>query len=135
MEKWKIMGRKLEDQMKLSIRGILSKQMTQGEDKNSVIASFVSDDSGFPLTGMKRAEKSIVEMGTEEFEHICANIPQVWEFVSDTTQGSELLTLKNSGLNHITIGFKDKDNNNPNYELLITRLEELYISSLYLSKR
>ena len=50
------MGRNLEDQMRLSMRGILSKQMTGGGAKNQVIASFVSDDEGFPLTGMKRSE-------------------------------------------------------------------------------
>ena len=129
------MGRKLEDQMKLSIRGILSKQMTEGEGKSNVLASFVSDNNGFPLTGMKRSEGSIIEMDTDEFEQICANIPQIWESVSNVTQDTELLTIRNSTVNHLTIGFKDKDDNSPNYELLITRLEELYITSLYLSKR
>ena len=129
------MGRKLEDQMKLSIRGILSKQMTEGEGKSNVLASFVSDDNGFPLTGMKRSEGSIVEMDTDEFEQICANIPQIWESVSNVSQDTELLAIRNNTVNHLTIGFKDKDDNTPNYELLITRLEELYITSLYLSKR
>jgi hypothetical protein len=129
------MGRRLEDQMKLSIRGILSRQMTEGGRQNSVLASFVSDDNGFPLTGMKRSKDSIVEMEIEEFEQVCANIPHIWESISNSTQETALLSLHNSDLNHLTIGFKDKTDNHPNYELLITRLEDLYITSLYLSKK
>ena len=129
------MGRKLEDQMKLSIRGILSRQMTEGGEKNSVLASFVSDDNGFPLTGMKRSDSSIVEMDTEEFEEVCATIPQIWESISDSTKEIELLSFQNSNVNHLTIGFKDITSNNPNYELLVTRLEDLYIASIYLSKK
>jgi hypothetical protein len=129
------MGRKLEDQMKLSIRGILSRQMTEGGGKNSVLASFVSDDCGFLLTGMKRSNDSIVEMDTEEFEEVCANIPQIWESISAATQEIELLSFQNNDVNHLTIGFKDKVDNHPNYELLVTRLEDIYITSLYLSKK
>ena len=129
------MGRRLEDQMKLSIRGILSRQMIEGGEKNNVLASFVSDNNGFPLTGMKRSKDSIVEMETEEFEQVSANIPQIWESISNATQEIDLLSLQKSDVNHLTIGFKDKTNNRPNYELLVTRLEDLYISSLYLSKR
>ena len=49
------MGQNLEEQMRLSLRAILSKQMVEEGDKNQVVASFVSDDSGFPLTGLKRS--------------------------------------------------------------------------------
>ena len=129
------MGRRLEDQMKLSIRGILTRQMTEGGRKNSVLASFVSDDNGFPLTGMKRSKDSIVEMDIQEFEQVSANIPHIWKTVSNATQDVDLLSLQNSNINHLTIGFKDKKDNHPNYELLVTRLEDLYITSLYLSKK
>ncbi|MCK4848108.1 MAG: hypothetical protein KAT16_03710 [Candidatus Heimdallarchaeota archaeon] len=129
------MGRNLEDQMRLSMRGILSKQMTGGGDKNQVIASFVSDDNGFPLTGMKRSEKSIVEMSNREFEQICAIIPQIWESVVNSTDDMEILSLKAGSVNHITIGFMGKKEEEKNIEMLITRLEELYITSLYLSKK
>ncbi len=129
------MGRNLEDQMRLSMRGILSKQMTGGGDKNQVIASFVSDDNGFPLTGMKRSEKSIVEMSNREFEQICAIIPQIWESVVNSTEDMEILSLKAGSVNHITIGFMGKKEEEKNIEMLITRLEELYITSLYLSKK
>lgn len=129
------MGRNLEDQMRLSMRGILSKQMTGGGDKNRVIASFVSDDNGFPLTGMKRSEKSIIEMSNTEFEQICAIIPQIWESVVNSTDDIEMLSFNVDRINHITVGFTGKKEDEKDLELLITRLEELYISSLYLSKK
>jgi hypothetical protein len=129
------MSRNLEDQMRLSMRGILSKQMTGGGDKNQVIASFVSDDNGFPLTGMKRSEKTIVEMSNNEFEQVCAIIPHIWETVLNSTDDVELLSFKAGNINHLTIGFKGKEKDAKNLELLITRLDELYITSLYLSKK
>ena len=128
------MGRNLEDQMRLSMRGILSKQMTIGGDKNQVIASFVSDNNGFPLTGMKRLEKSIVEMDNKEYEEVSAFIPQIWEAVENSTDDMEMLSLKAKNVSHVTIGFTEKDESKKNFELLITRLDELYISSVYLSK-
>ena len=129
------MGRNLEDQMRLSMRGILSKQMTGGGNKNQVMASFVSDDNGFPLTGMKRSEKTIVEMSNSEFEQVCAIIPQIWETVVNSTDDIEMLSFKASSVNHITIGFMGNKEDEKNIEMLITRLEELYITSLYLSKK
>ncbi len=129
------MGRNLEDQMRLSMRGILSKQMTGGGDKNKVIASFVSDDNGFPLTGMKRSEKSIIEMSNTEFEQVCAIIPQIWESVVNSTDDIEMLSFNVDRVNHITVGFSGKKEDEKDLELLITRLEEVYISSLYLSKK
>jgi len=131
----KIMGRNLEEQMRLSMRGILSKQMTGGGDNNQVIASFVSDDNGFPLTGMKRSEKSIVEMSNKEFEEVCAIIPHIWESVVNSTDDMEMLSFKVDSINHITIGFTGNKEDQKNLELLITRLGELYITSLYLSKK
>ncbi|MHA1207190.1 MAG: hypothetical protein ACTSR4_04705 [Candidatus Hodarchaeales archaeon] len=129
------MGRNLEDQMRLSMRGILSKQMTGGGDKNRVIASFVSDDNGFPLTGMKRSENSIVEMRNNEFEQVCAIIPHIWESVVNSTEEIEMLSFTAGRVNHLTIGFSGKKEDEKDLELLITRLEELYISSLYVSKK
>ena len=129
------MSKNLEDQMRLSMRGILSKQMTGGGEKNQVIASFVSDDNGFPLTGMKRSEKSIVEMSNNEFEQICAIIPHIWETVTNSTDDMEMLSFKAGSINHLTIGFTGKKEDEKNLELIITRLEELYITSLYLSKK
>ena len=129
------MGRNLEDQMRLSMRGILSKQMTGGGEKNQVIASFVSDDSGFPLTGMKRSEDTIVEMNNTDFEQVCAIIPNIWETIEKSTNDMELLSFKGRGINHLTIGFTNDNKDDQKFELLITRLDELYISSLYLSKK
>ncbi|MHA1976319.1 MAG: hypothetical protein ACW98F_06640 [Candidatus Hodarchaeales archaeon] len=129
------MGRNLEDQMRLSMRGILSKQMIAGGEKNRVVASFVSDDNGFPLTGMKKSGDSIIDMDSNEFEQISAVIPQIWGTTISSTQDLELLTLKESTINHITVGFKDESDENPNFELLIARLDELYISSLFKSKK
>ena len=129
------MGRNLEDQMRLSMRGILSKQMTGGRDKNQVIASFVSDDNGFPLTGMKRSENSIIEMSNTDFEQVCAIIPNIWETIVKSTTDMEMLSFKGGSVNHLTIGFTCKDEDEKKFELLITRLEELYITSLYLSKK
>jgi len=129
------MGRNLEDQMRLSMRGILSKQMTGGGDKNQVIASFVSDDNGFPLTGMKRSENSIVEMSNNEFEQVCAIIPNIWETVVNSTDDMEMLSFKAGSVNHLTIGFAGKEEGKKNLELLVTRLEELYITSIFLSKK
>ncbi|MHA2289660.1 MAG: hypothetical protein ACXABG_12825 [Promethearchaeota archaeon] len=129
------MGRNLEDQMRLSMRGILSKQMIAGGEKNRVIASFVSDDNGFPLTGMKKSGDSIINMESDEFDQISAVIPQIWGATDTSTQDLELLSLENSTINHITVGFKNEKDNTPNFELLIARLDELYISSLFKSKK
>jgi hypothetical protein len=129
------MGRNLEDQMRLSMRGILSKQMIAGGEKNRVIASFVSDDNGFPLTGMKKSGDSIVDMDSKEFEHISALIPHIWDTTNNSTKDLELLNLKNSSINHITVGFKDENDATPNFELLIARLDKLYISSLFKSRK
>jgi hypothetical protein len=117
------------------MRGILSKQMIAGGEKNRVVASFVSDDNGFPLTGMKKSGDSIIDMDSNEFEQISAVIPQIWGTTISSTQDLELLTLKESTINHITVGFKDESDENPNFELLIARLDELYISSLFKSKK
>ncbi len=129
------MGRNLEDQMRLSMRGILSKQMIAGGEKNRVIASFVSDDNGFPLTGMKKSGDSIIDMDSKEFEQISALIPQIWGATDGSTRDLELLSLKDSSINHITVGFKDENDSTPNFELLIARLDELYISSLFKSRK
>ncbi|MHA2347128.1 MAG: hypothetical protein ACXACP_10450 [Candidatus Hodarchaeales archaeon] len=129
------MGRNLEDQMRLSIRAILSKQMAGGGEKNRVIASFVSDDNGFPLTGMKRSDESITEMGSNEFEQVSAIIPQIWDSISGSMENIELLEFKHDTLNHVTVGLKGFEGEMQNFELLVTKLDELYISSLYLSKK
>ena len=128
------MGQNLEEQMRLSLRSILSKQMTEGGDKNQVIASFVSDDSGFPLTGLKRSEESIVEMEINEFEQICAVLPQIWESISPTSDGLESISEK-SEVNHIIIGFKRESDSKPHLEMMVTRLEELFLSSVYYAKK
>jgi hypothetical protein len=109
--------------------------MAGGGEKNRVIASFVSDDNGFPLTGMKRSDESITEMGSNEFEQVSAIIPQIWDSISGSMENIELLEFKHDTLNHVTVGLKGIEGEMQNFELLITKLDELYISSLYLSKK
>ena len=128
------MSRNLEDQMRLSLRAILSKQMAGGGDKHQMVASFISDDSGFPLTGLKRNNGSIVEMKIEEFEQMCATLPQMWEAIRPTSGSLEFVS-NDTEVNHIIIGFKKKDETNPQLEMMVTRLEELYLSSIYYSKK
>ncbi|MFX1515291.1 MAG: hypothetical protein ACFFC6_03220 [Promethearchaeota archaeon] len=128
------MSRNLEDQMRLSLRAILSKQMAGGTDKHQMLASFISDNSGFPLTGLKKNNGSIVEMKIEEFEQICAILPQMWEGITPTSESLEFLTNERE-VNHIIIGFKEKDDRRPQLEMMVTRLEELYLSSIYYSKK
>jgi len=125
----------LEDQMRLSLRAILSKQMDRGGDKHKVVASFVSDDNGFPLTGLKRDEKSIIEMKTEHYEHMSALIPQLWESVTPSSQGLHFLETGEEEINHLTIGFKKKNDEKPHLEIMITRLEDFYLSSVYYAKK
>ena len=128
------MSRNLEDQMRLSLRAILSKQMAGEREKHQMIASFISDDSGFPLTGLKRENGSIVEMKIEEFEQMCAILPQMWEAILPTSESLQFMSDERE-VNHITIGFKKKGEANPQLEMMVTRLEELYLSSLYYSKK
>ena len=130
-----VMSRNLEDQMRLSLRAILSKQMARGRDKHQMVASFISDDSGFPLTGLKKDNESIVEMKIEEFEQFSAILPQMWEVIKPTSGSLEFMSNDDTEVNHITIGFKKKDNINPQLEMMVTRLEELYLSSIYYSKK
>ncbi|MFX1538204.1 MAG: hypothetical protein ACFFDI_28750 [Promethearchaeota archaeon] len=125
------MSRNLEDQMRLSLRAILSKQMAGGRE---MVASIISDDSGFPLTGLKRDNGSIVEMKIEEFEQMCAILPQMWEAIKPTSESFQFISNERE-LNHIIIGFKEKDDTNPQLEMMVTRLEELYLSSIYYSKK
>jgi len=128
------MSRNLEDQMRLSLRAILSKQMARGRDKHQMVASFISDDSGFPLAGLKKNNESIVEMNIEEFEQICAILPQMWEAIRPTSGSLEFVS-NDTEVNHIIIGFKKNDDTNPQLEMMVTRLEELYLSSIYYSKK
>ena len=128
------MSRDLEDQMRLSLRAILSKQIAGGRDKHQMVASFISDDSGFPLTGLKKNNDSIVEMKIEEFEEMCAILPQMWESIGPTSESLEFISDERE-VNHIIIGFKKKGEANPQLEMMVTRLEELYLSSLYYSKK
>ncbi|MFX0122806.1 MAG: hypothetical protein ACFFAE_04155 [Candidatus Hodarchaeota archaeon] len=128
------MSRNLEDQMRLSLRAILSKQMAGGGDKHQMVASFISDDSGFPLTGLKRNNGSITEMKIEEFEQMCAILPQMWEAIRPTSESLQFMSNERE-VNHIIIGFKKKGDANPQLEMMVTRLEELYLSSFYYSKK
>ncbi|MFX0014248.1 MAG: hypothetical protein ACFFB2_07140 [Promethearchaeota archaeon] len=128
------MGRNLEDQMRLSLRAILSKQMKGGEDAHQMIASFISDDSGFPLTGLKRNNGSIVEMKLEEFERLCATLPQMWESIQPTSEGLALISNERE-VNHLIIGFKKRNDTKPQLEMMVTRLDELYLSSIYYLKK
>ena len=128
------MSRNLEDQMRLSLRAILSKQMAGGTDKHQMVASFISDNSGFPLTGLKKNNGSIVEMKIEEFEQMCAILPQMWEAITPTSESLELVSNERE-VNHIIIGFKEKDDRRPQLEMMVTRLEELFLSSIYYSKK
>lgn len=128
------MSRNLEDQMRLSLRGILSKQMAGGRDKHQMVASFISDDSGFPLTGLKRKDESIIEMNIEEFEQMSAILPQMWEAIGPTSESLEFMSNERE-VNHVIIGFKQKSDTNPQLEMMVTRLEELYLSSIYYSKK
>ena len=128
------MSRNLEDQMRLSLRAILSKQIAGGRDKHLMVASFISDDSGFPLTGLKKDNGSIVEMKIEEFEQMCAILPQIWEAIRPTSGSLEFMS-NGTEVNHIVIGFKKKNDTNPQLEMMVTRLEELYLSSIYYSKK
>ncbi len=125
------MGQNLEDQMRLSLRAILSKQMLAGGDKHKVISSFVSDESGFALTGLKRKEGSIVEMETTEYEELSAILPQIWENASSSSRGLGFTGIKDGELNHITIGIKKKGVEGPYIELMITKLDELFLTSVF----
>ncbi|MFX0085973.1 MAG: hypothetical protein ACFFAU_09875 [Candidatus Hodarchaeota archaeon] len=125
----------LEDQMRLSLRAILSKQMNGGEDKHLVIASFVSDDNGFPLTGLKRNNGSIVEMETEEYEYMCAFIPQLWDSATPSSESFQFLEENINEVNHLTIGYRKKGETKPYLEIMITRLEEFFLSSVYCIKK
>lgn len=129
------MSRNLEDQMRLSLRAILSKQMNRGGDKHRVIASFVSDDSGFPLTGLKRDNGSITEMEAEEYEHLCAIIPQLWESAQSSSRGLSFIESEEEEINHLTIGFRKKEDTKPHLEMMLTRLEELFLTSVYYTKK
>ncbi|MFX0207396.1 MAG: hypothetical protein ACFFDT_15515 [Candidatus Hodarchaeota archaeon] len=128
------MGRNLEDQMRLSLRAILSKQMAGGGEKHQMIASFISDNNGFPLTGLKRSDGSIVEMKIDEFEQMCAILPQIWEAITPTSESMQIISDK-SQVNHLIVGFKKKGIANPALEMMITRLEDLFLSSIYYSKK
>jgi hypothetical protein len=108
--------------------------MTGNEYEHNVIASFISDNSGFPLTGLKRSENSIVDMDNEEFEQVSAILPQIWEAIESSSQSLEKFSEEGE-VNHLTIGFKKKDSQKPHLEMMITRLEELYLSSIYYSKK
>ncbi|UCE13754.1 MAG: hypothetical protein JSV04_00935 [Candidatus Heimdallarchaeota archaeon] len=133
------MVRDLEEQMRLSLRGILSKQMARGgNDKHQVIASFIGDDSGFPLLGLKRMKgesDSIVEMKIDEFEQICALIPQMWEAANPFSDGLLFVETEEEEINHLIVGLKKKESTIPHLELMITRLEELFLSSVYYTKK
>ena len=129
------MSSNLEDQMRLSLRAIISKQMNRGGDKHRVIASFVSDDSGFPLTGLKRDNGSITEMEAGEYEHLCAIIPQLWESAQSSSQGLSFIESEEEEINHLTIGFRKKEDTKPHLEMMLTRLEELFLSSFYYTKK
>ncbi|WP_455464974.1 hypothetical protein [Candidatus Hodarchaeum mangrovi] len=129
------MKRNLESQMRLSLRAILSKQMTGGSDSHLVIASFISDENGFPLTGLKRSNESIVDMEDTEFEQLSAVIPQIWENVRPVLSGVMNFDSNNNEINHLIIGVKKRGKEKANIELMITRLEELFISSLYYAKK
>ena len=129
------MGRNLEDQMRLSLRGILSKQMSRGGDKHRVIASFINDESGFPLTGLKKSDASIVDMEIEEFEQLSAIVPQIWETVTTSSQALDFISeVSEEKVNHLTIGYKKKGEVQPHLEMMITRLDELFISSIFHAK-
>ncbi len=128
------MSRNLEDQMRLSLRAILSKQMAGGGDKHQMVTSLISDDSGFPLTGLKRNNGSIVEMKIEEFEQIYAILPQMWEAIKPSSESLQFVPNERE-INHLIIGFKNKGDANPQLEMMVTRLEELYLSSIYYSKK
>ncbi len=121
--------------MRLSLRAILSKQMTGGSDSHLVIASFISDENGFPLTGLKRSNESIVDMEDTEFEQLSAVIPQIWENVRPVLSGVMNFDSNNNEINHLIIGVKKRGKEKANIELMITRLEELFISSLYYAKK
>ncbi|MFX0152083.1 MAG: hypothetical protein ACFFAJ_14945 [Candidatus Hodarchaeota archaeon] len=130
------MSRNLEEQMRLSLRAILSKQMKgKEEDKHRVIASFISDESGFPLTGLKRIENSIKDMQIDEFEQISAILPQIWEETNSSSQGLGFLSeADESEINHFTIGFKKKGSPVPYLEMMVTRLDELFLTSILLTE-
>jgi len=127
--------RNLESQMRLSLRAILSKQMTEGSDSHQVIASFISDESGFPLTGLKRSNESIVDMEDIEFEQLSAVIPQIWENIRPALSGVANFDSEKKEINHLIIGVKNQGKVKADIELMITRLEELFISSLYHAKK
>jgi len=121
--------------MRLSLRAILSKQMTEGSDSHQVIASFISDESGFPLTGLKRSNESIVDMEDIEFEQLSAVIPQIWENIRPALSGVANFDSEKKEINHLIIGVKNQGKVKADIELMITRLEELFISSLYHAKK
>ena len=133
-------GRNLEEQMRLSLRAILSQHMTSsksGTEAHRILASFVSDESGFPLTGMRRSGNRIVDMEVDEFEQMSALIPQIWEQCQPSVQGLDFISeeVEEGELNHLTIGFKKKEEETPHLEVMVTRLDELFLSSIYYAKR
>lgn len=121
--------------MRLSLRAILSKQMTGGSDSHQVIASFISDENGFPLTGLKRSNESLVDMEDIEFEQLSAVIPQIWENIHPVLLGVTNFDSEKNEINHLVIGVKKQGEEKADLELMITRLEELFLSSLYHAKK
>lgn len=109
--------------------------MTEGSDSHQVIASFISDESGFPLTGLKRSNESIVDMEDIEFEQLSAVIPQIWENIRPALSGVANFDSEKKEINHLIIGVKNQGKVKADIELMITRLEELFISSLYHAKK
>jgi len=130
-----ILRRDLENQMRLSLRAIISKQMKSGGGKHQVVASFVSDESGFPLTGLKRSGNSIIDMELEEFEQMAAFVPQIWENIQPVSSGLESIEPGDKKISHLIIGFRSEEESEAHLELMITRLEELFLSSIYFAKK
>ncbi len=136
--------RRLDKQMELTLRAILTKAMTKDESEDKmvpfVLAGWFADDiNGLPIIGLKRSGNRIIDMDQSELEGICARLPPFWEYADLLSSETPLVERNEEGqsevkLEHVILRVTTKEGQP--LEILVQRDRELniFFATLYRPK-
>ncbi len=137
--------RRLDKQMELTLRAILTKALTKDETEDKlvpfVLAGWFADDiNGFPIIGLKRSGDRIIDLKQDELEGICARMPLFWENAELLSKETPLVERNEEDvadvkLDHVIMRVTTRDGQP--LEILIQHDKELniFLATLYRPKR
>ncbi|MFW9993232.1 MAG: hypothetical protein ACFFD4_14405 [Candidatus Odinarchaeota archaeon] len=125
----------IEEQLKASLKAILSKPIKAGENKPVATAAWISDKKGTPFSGLLRKGGDTEEMDKAMLAKVATVPTLLWNNIPRAVEELQNLEKKQkSEINHVTVGFYypgSGDILSGNMEISVIKYGNYYLNSVY----